>query len=155
MFLNLIRCHRPWICRGKLWIWNYLSGHSHLCIYLLDGLQHSDRERKYKELRDLPKRAELITGPRVAPCLWTVYPGLSLSHHSVLCSLLRRPFHTLVKHYVLSPCYSSFCSFVHSISRDHMPLLGPVSTYKILDIVIEAGTYLPVFILPFFFVIKH
>lgn len=36
-----------------------------------------------------------------------------------------------------------------------MPLLGLVPTYKILDIMVEVGSYLTVFIPPFFPVIKH
>lgn len=84
----LTRCHRPWICRVNLWTRVFPSLH-----LLLDGLQHIDKETRCKELRDLPKRTELILGPRVAPCLLSVYPDkLSPSHHSVLSSLILMPF---------------------------------------------------------------
>lgn len=88
---------------------------------LLDGLQHTDKETRCKELRDLPKRTELIIGRRVAPCLWT---SIQVFLHHITVSfapLSRHPPHPLLKHYFLSPCYSSFCSLVHSTSRDLMP----------------------------------
>ena len=43
---------------------------------LLDDLQHIDKETRPEEVRDLPKRTEIIKGPKVAPCLQTYCPGL-------------------------------------------------------------------------------
>lgn len=102
--------------------------------WLLDDFNILIKKRRGKEVRDLPKRTELILEARVAPCLII---------------------------FILSSTTTFFLLFLFSLSfrtfysRDHRPLLSPVPTYKSLDIVIEAGSYLSVFIPPSFPVIEH